>query len=197
MFIEAFTWAINNAADGNLTSGWSVVDSRPPPNGSSGGPSFTYSPLDDHYYILTGGRVVQLFRTTDFSTWEESTPAPFIFPSAGDELVSPYNGFASVAKTKGSPPQAHVGVPEPFPFVPFNPVWITNRTAWDVNSNDGDFCCMHVDVPDSYVVWGASTQGRAPSPPLTGTDASTNSVGVAHGMQLQELLAAYFPNATR
>ena len=193
MFLECFTWLVNDAADGNLTSGWSVVQSTPPPNGACGGPSFTYSPLDDTYYILTGGNVVQLFATPDFTRWTESSPSPFIEPSASDGLVSPYNGFAAVAKTKGSPPQAHVGVPEPYPFVPFDPTWTSAWTAWDRNSNDGDFCCMHAAVPDAWLVWGASTQGRRPAPPLTGTDASTNSVARASGVPLQDLLAAYFP----
>jgi len=197
MFIEQFSWAVNNNADGDLTTGWAVVDSRAPPGGAGGGPSFTYNPLDDFYYILTGGHVVQLFRTPDFLTWTESSPAPFISPSAGDALVAPFNGFPTVAKTKGSPPQARVGVPEEAAFVPFDPVWEANWTSWSRNSNDGDFCCQHAAVPDAYVIWGASTQGRAPAPPLTGTDASTNSVGVARGVQLQALLAAYFPtNAT-
>ena len=44
------------------------------------------------YYILTGGHVVQLFRTPDFMSWEESSLAPFIYPSIGDGLISPYNG---------------------------------------------------------------------------------------------------------
>ena len=193
MFAECFTWLVNDATDGNLTSGWTVVNSTAPPHGSCGGPSFTYSPLDDMYYILTGGNTVRLFQTPDFATWRESSPSPFIFPSAGDALVSPMNGFAAVAKAKGSPPQARVGVPERFPFVPFDPVWITNWTAFDHNSNDADFCCMHVDVPDAWVTWGASTQGGPPSPPLTGSQAATNSVGVARGVQLQALLAAYFP----
>ncbi len=52
--------------------------------------------------------------------------------------------------------------------------------------------CYHADAPDAFVIWGASTQGRVPFPPLTGTDASTNSIGVARGVQLQDLLAKYF-----
>ncbi len=193
MFLEPFTYAVNNATDGNLTRGWTVVNSLAPPGGASGGPCFTYNPLDGYFYILTGGHVVQLFRTRDFLTWNESTPAPFISPSAGDGLVAPFNGFAAVAARKGSPPQKRVNVPEDFPFVPFDPVWQANFSTWDRNSNDGDFCCQHADVPDAYVIWGASTQGRPPLPPLTGTDASTNSVGVARGLPLQALLAAYFP----
>lgn len=62
-----------------------------------------------------------------------------------------------------------------------------------MNSNDADICCMHANVSDkAYVIWGASTQGGPPKPPLTGTDAGTNAVGVAP-MALTEMLAGYFP----
>lgn len=196
MFLESFTWLVNNATDGNLSQGWSIVESKPPPNGSSGGPSFTYSADDDMFYILTGGHVVQLFRTRDFVSWEESNPSPFIFPGAGDAAISSYNGFAATAKRKGSPPQAHVGVPENFPFVPYDPVWVTNWTSWNRNANDADFCCQHVNITDAWIIWGASTQGRAPYPPLDGTDASTNSIGWKQGSTLNALLASYFPPAS-
>lgn len=54
-------------------------------------------------------------------------------------------------------------------------------------------CCMHANISaEAYIVWGASTQGRAPHPPLTGSDGGTNAVGVAP-MALTEMLAAYFP----
>jgi hypothetical protein len=70
---------------------------------------------------------------------------------------------------------------------------VTNWTSWSKNSNDGDFCCQHVDVTDAWVIWGASTQGRRPDPPLDGTDASTNSVAWKQGSTLNALLASYFP----
>lgn len=60
-------------------------------------------------------------------------------------------------------------------------------------SNDADICCMHPDVKDAYVIWGASTQGKPPDPPLTGHDAGVNVVGVRRDMPLTELLATYFP----
>ena len=152
-----------------------------------------YSPTDLHYYILTGGNVVRLYRTQDCVTWTESARAPFIAPDEGDAAVAPFAGFANTAGTRGSPPYAHVGVPEPYPRRPFVPYWAgSNWTAWVHNSNDADVCCMHTDVPDGYVIWGASTQGGPPGPPLTGTDAGTNAVAVAPGMRLDALLAAYF-----
>jgi hypothetical protein len=199
MVMECFSFAVNNDPDGNLTRGWELLSGTAGPQGGScGGPALTYSPLDDFYYFLTGGDVVRLFRTQDFVSWSESTPSPFIFPGADDSLISPFQDFAHRSTYLGSPPNKYVGVPEPYPSLPFNPWWMgaTNYTAWDKNSNDGDVCCMHKGVPNAYVVWGASTQGGPPSPPLDGTDASTNSVGVATNMTLVGLLAAYFVNAT-
>ena len=156
-------------------------------------PSLPAAPLG-YYYIFTGGNTVHMYRTTDFVTWTESTPAPFIAPSIEDAAVAPYSGFPAAALVKGSPPNAFVGVPEPFPRRPYDPYWEgANWTAWVHNSNDADVCCMHAAVNDSaYVIWGASTQGGPPLPPLTGSDAGTNAVGVAP-MALTEMLAAYFP----
>jgi hypothetical protein len=192
MFLECFHFAINNNDDGNLTHGWTLLpNTTAPPGGQCGGPSFAYSPADDFYYILTGGKTVLLFRTQDFVTWEAPAIAPFIAPSAGDGLVSPFQSFAARAALEGSPPAEHVGVPEQAPFVPFEPVWRENWASWARNSNDADFCCMHTDVAESIVIWGASTQGGPPLPPLTGTSAQSNSVGTAP-MPLVALLAAYF-----
>lgn len=47
MFLECFTWAINNNADGNLTYGWVLLNgTHAPPGAPCGGPSMRYSPLD-------------------------------------------------------------------------------------------------------------------------------------------------------
>lgn len=192
MYLECFAWAINNNADGDLTQGWTLLpDTAAPPGAPCGGPSMRFSPTDNFYYILTGGREVYLYRTQDFKNWEESSPSPFISPSAEDALISPFSNFAAVATVKGSPPNKYVGVPEPFPRRPFVPYW-GNWTAWARNSNDGDICCMHRNVTEAFVIWGASTQGHPPGPPLTGSDASTNSVATA-AQPLDRLLAAYFP----
>jgi hypothetical protein len=81
MFMECFYFAINNDPNGNLTQGWALVNGTKAPSGAPcGGPAMTYSPLDDNYYILTGGRTVSLYRSQDFVSWEESNPSPFIFP---------------------------------------------------------------------------------------------------------------------
>lgn len=185
MYLECFAWAINNNEDGNLTYGWELINSTAP-HAPCGGPSMRYNPTDKYYYILTGGHHVELLRTQDFHTWQTSTPSPFLQPSANDTQVAPYCNFAAEASIKGSPPRGQIAKK-----VPFVPYWRDNWKAWDKNSNDADICCMHPDLNVSYVIWGVSTQGRAPSPPLTGHDAGANAVAVAN-MPLDKLLMAYF-----
>eukprot|EP00041_Stephanoeca_diplocostata_P028232 m.793032 g.793032 ORF g.793032 m.793032 type:complete len:218 (-) comp23333_c0_seq9:2635-3288(-) len=48
MFLEPFSWAINNNADGNLSHGWKYIDSVAP-KAPSGGPSMRYNPTDQFY----------------------------------------------------------------------------------------------------------------------------------------------------
>ena len=219
MFLEEFAWAINAGDD--LTTGWVLLNNTRQPEGApAGGPMMLYNGYDQFYYILTGGNTVHLYRTQDFFNWVESSPSPFIFPSEDDAAVAPFSDFPARALYRGAPSNLHVGVPEPGPQRPYNPWWMgPNWTAWVHNSNDGDMarlaplaapprciffflplpphtlhsqCCMHANVSTSYIVWGASTQGRPPGPPLDGNDAGTNSLGTA-AMPLHELLANYFP----
>ena len=200
MMLEQFTWAINNNADGDLTHGWRYINSTSPEQSCHrnetcirpGGPSIRYSPADGFYYILTGGHTVSLLRTKDFHSFTESNPSPFVSPTPADAQVSPYANFAKEASTtKGSPPRGETNLTH----VPFVPAWRDNPTAWDRCSNDADICCMHPDVQDAYVIWGASTQGSPPDAPLTGSDAGVNVVGIKKGLPLTELLASYFQEA--
>jgi hypothetical protein len=151
-----------------------------------------YNPADSFYYILTGGQQVFLYRTQDFVTWQNSNSSPFLSPSEEDALIAPYVDFSARAAIVGAPSNTGVGVPAPFPPRPFQPYWMGgNWTSWAQNNNDADVCCMHKDVQEAYVIWGASTQGRSPKPPLDGRDAGTNSVGVA-AMPLTQMLSSYF-----
>ena len=138
MFLEEFAWAINAGDD--PSTGWVLLNgTRPPPGAPSGGPMMLYNGFDQHYYILTGGHSVYLYRTQDFFNWVESSPSPFIFPSEGDAAVSPYSDFPARALYRGAPSNLHVGVPEPGPQRPYNPWFMgPNWTAWVRNSNDGD-----------------------------------------------------------
>lgn len=50
MMLEPFQFAVNNAADGNLSHGWFPVTSTAP-DVPSGGPSIRYNPTDQLYYV--------------------------------------------------------------------------------------------------------------------------------------------------
>jgi hypothetical protein len=192
MIVECFYFAVNNNEDGNLTYGWTLVDSKPPP-APCGGPAMYYNPADSLYYVITGGDKIHLLRTADFLSWNTSKIDPFIEPSAGDGLVADLAGFPAWAKVKGSPPNKYVGVPEPYDRVPFLPDWQQYWQAWSQNSNDADVCCMHGDVDNiTYFIWGASTQGGPPQPPLTGTVACTNVVAKVDGAPLWQVLSEVF-----
>jgi hypothetical protein len=179
MILELGTrYMYNAAADGDLTQGWKAVEGEKPPK-VNGGPSIRYSELDGYYYSILGGHTVDLFRTKDFQTWEQSS-ATFIAPSAADAQVSNFAGFnASVAVARN--------------FTP-NMEGPQNYKRWDWNSNDADVCCMTKDAryaTKSYVIWGAGTQGGTPKPPLTRANHCANVVATA-AMSLPELLAAQF-----
>lgn len=191
MHLECFAWAINNNADGNLSYGWELLNDTHQPNAPCGGPSMKFNPLDGYYYLLTGGNIVALVRTNDFQTWSHSKYYPFIQPQHNDSLIADLQNWPAEAKIRGSPPNAGVGEPEPFDKVPFDPYWHQNWTSWNWNSNDADSCCMHADVKTAHLIWGASTQGKDPSLPLTGSDAGANVIASAD-MPLTKFFAAAF-----
>jgi hypothetical protein len=118
---------------------------------------------------------VELVRTRDFKTWEHSPNAPFIKPTPKDGTVSPFAGFPAVASARGFDPMA------------------ADTSRWDWNSNDADVCCMNAaaGTNQSWVIWGAGTQGKAPKPPLTRANHCANVVAVAN-VSLPQLLADHF-----
>lgn len=68
--ISPTLFLVNNAADGDLSSGWVPIPGVNNDFGvSSGGPSIRFSALDLYYYAIEGGSHVQLVRTKDFKTW--------------------------------------------------------------------------------------------------------------------------------
>lgn len=193
MVLECFNFAINNNADGDLTKGWLLLNGTRAPDAPCGGPALHFNPLDQNFYFLTGGKTVSLVRSADFVSWNTSTVNPFIQPSANDSQVAPFANFSAAAAYKGSPPNAYVGVPEPYPRLPFVPYWRDNMHSWDMNSNDADMCCVQGPMNHSaYFIWGASTQGRPPAAPLDGTDAGTNVVAVTQGKSLNQVLIEAF-----
>lgn len=170
MILESFGFMLNNDPDGNLTrSGSWVLAKSKAPHAPSGGPSIRFS--DGFYYILTGGHNVELYRSPDLQTWQPSQYNPLIEPTPADAKIAPYAGFAASADRKG--------------FAPMEANW----TLWDWNSNDGDVCCMSPEANMSWLVWGASTQGRHPKPPVK--HGSTNAIGTST-MLLPDLLASYY-----
>jgi hypothetical protein len=158
MFLEAFAWAINAGDD--LTTGWVLLNNtRPPFNAPSGGPCMVYNGYDSHYYILTGGNTVHLYRTVDFFNWTESTPSPFISPSVGDAAVAPFSDFPARSLYRGTPSNSHVGVPGQGPLRPYDPWWMgSNWTAWVRNSNDGDM--VRWRLAKSAAPMAAESNGR-------------------------------------
>ena len=66
-----------------------------------------------------------------------------------DADIAPFAGFPQSAARKG--------------FDLNHEHW----SAWDLNSNDADVCCMDPAVNGSYLVWGASTQVVLLTPTLT------------------------------
>lgn len=167
---------INATADGNLTKGWTTVPGSK--KGPCGGPStrWTYDPQNKsagYYYRITGGHHVMLARSRDLrDPWQSVT---MIQPTQPDATVAPFAGFPRTYKSKGFE------------------LNIQHWTAWDRNSNDADVCCMDPSwVNGSYVIWGASTQGGAPDPPVPRNQSQTNVVGTSP-QPLAELLDAFFP----
>ena len=116
-------YLINNATDGDLTTGWFPIPGAKVPS-ENGGPSIRYSALDGFYYAMLGGHTVSLYRTKDFQTWETSPQnAPFVKPHAADAQVSGVAGFTpAVAAARGFAGMAGA----------------ENYTRWDWNSNDCD-----------------------------------------------------------
>jgi len=170
MILESFGFMINNDPDGNLTrpGSWVLANSSAP-HAPSGGPSIRFS--NGFYYILTGGHNVELYRSVDLRNWSASPHNPLIQPRPADAKIAPYADFAASATRKG--------------FIPMENNW----TLWDWNSNDGDICCMAPGSNMSWLVWGASTQGRKPKPPVT--HGCTNAIATST-MPLSDLLAAYY-----
>lgn len=166
MILEDNSLHLNDNADGNLTHGWFAAPGTKPP-APGGGPSVRFE--GGFYYTITGGQNVYLSRSADLQTWEG--PKDLIMPSAADASVAPYADFPAQAARKGFGPME--GHPE----------------LWDFNSNDGDVCC-HDGGKGAWLVWGASTQGGKPKPPVT--HGSTNAIGHAANLTLAELLASYF-----
>jgi hypothetical protein len=181
---------VNDASDGNLTRGWVVPGGTTA--GPCGGPSVRWAPepgsssssnnsnnsnsslgRPGYYYRITGGRTVALARSRDLGVSSPWQSVNMISPTPEDANVSRFAGFAQRAAGLG--------------FGLNHDHW----DAWDFNSNDADVCCMDPAVNGSFLVWGASTQGGAPKPPVPHNQSCVNVVGTSP-LKLPELLDAFF-----
>ena len=174
MATEDLTIGVNNNADGNLTQGWHSLGKR---GGGFACPSIAYLPSDGYYYVISGGHTVDLQRSRDLQTWEK----------AGEHFIQ--NGPADAQIT------ALVDGPTNIAHVPNASVSLENRSRWDHDANDGDFCCESwggaKDVTASWVVWGADGQGAS------GWKAGPEgfaAIGTAN-VTLDALLQSYFSRA--
>lgn len=85
MILEPFGFMINNAQDGNITRGWVHANATAPKGAPAGGPSMRFS--DGYYYVITGGKTVNLYRSPDLRTWVASPHNPMIHPTPADAKV--------------------------------------------------------------------------------------------------------------
>jgi hypothetical protein len=201
MITEDFRYAVHNSnGSSNLSSGWTTLPKStafgPAAHISGWGcPSVRY--FSPYYYVIGGGHVVQLGRSKDLMKWEMATPelgsgfsSDFIRPSERDNLTA-----SSVMRTAAQNHLSAGRTSEPHdigdgPSVP-------NRTKWDLDANDADFCC---DLPpsaggptESWVLWGCDSQGQFADPkrcPDCGPEGYA-CIGTA-SVTLQALLDSYF-----
>ena len=160
---------VSNGTGGNLTAGWAPLSRWVPGAkgpGQRGCPSIRFSPKDQFYYTISGGRTVDVARTRDFRSWELAARDPWAQPDPADAQVAPLLGFPGMA---------------------------ANRCTWDHTSNDVDMCCAHPEANASWFVWGASTQGGQPPRGLPTT--CTNMVAQAD-LPLFELLPLFFSGSS-
>ena len=191
MITEGATFAVNNNANGDLTTGWVTLPSANAsvpqcPEGCQC-PSVRYVPSDGFYYVVTGGHNIWLLRSQDLRTWEQpAMRTPFLAPSADDGLVPSIVGgpqnlersnrwYAAHGRNTTSVMLAHLG-------------------DWDWNSNDADWCCDSwggaSDVTRSYLIWGPSSQGKQPGGGLSGPSCM-QAIAVGE-VPLEKMLQSYF-----
>lgn len=176
------TWAVNNNADGDLSTGWLTLPAAKASGGSLACPAVRYLPSDGYYYTVSGGNAISLMRSRDLLTWETASgpAAPFIQASAADIKVA--RNVMSSAAANLAYGQANLS--------------FGNRSIWDKDANDADLCCEswggaspEKGGPEiAYVLWGADGQGS--SGWVAGPEGFA-AIGTAN-MTLEKLLQSYF-----
>jgi len=186
MASESGVWMVNDAADGDLRSGWSTLNREQAHGGSLACPSVRYLPSDGYYYTISGGHTVILQRSRDLLQWEQQpvgAAAPFIQASANDTLTA--SSIMHSAAENLVRAHANLSIP--------------NRSRWDHDANDADMCCESWGgaSPEnggpalSYVLWGCDGQGA--SGWKDGPEGFA-CIGTAD-VPLEQLLQSYFPPA--
>lgn len=192
MITEGATFAINNNADGNLTTGWTTLGRSYGVPGCPEGcqcPSIRFLPSDGHYYILTGGHNIWLLRSPDLQHWEQppSERTPFIAPSLADGQVA--DGFVGNPATIAESDDWFLAR-----GLNTTTEMLQHLTDWDWNSNDADMCCESwggaSEVTRAYFNWGPSSQGARPRGNLTGPSCM-QALGVGNAT-LDVVLQSYF-----
>jgi hypothetical protein len=175
------TWIVNNRADGDLTQGWEVLNTSQAKGGALACPSVRYLPSDGYYYTISGGNIIKLQRSRDLLLWEYAS-LYFLQPSEADVLTA----SSVVASAADNLQKSNASLSFP------------HHTVWDLNSNDGDFCCEswggaapEKGGPESaYIVWGADGQG---SSGWTSGPEGFAAIATAN-ITLEKLLQSYFPS---
>jgi len=168
------TWAVNNAADGNLSRGWITLPASKAKGGVLACPSVIYVPEDGYYYTISGGNHIPLQRSKDLLQWTAASEM-FIRASEGD-----------VRTASDMMSSAHDNLLRGHAYNQSIPNW----SKWDKDSNDADWCCQpNVEgMTTSTIIWGADGQG---SSGWKAGPEGVASIGVGN-MTLAALVQAYF-----
>lgn len=175
----------NNAANGDLSSGWVLVAPAVPP---FAWPDNCQCPTiracdDGYYYVLEGGHAIWLLRSRDLQHWElpPGRRAPIITPSADDGTVA--RGWASVIDASDRY-YASIGKNTTREM-------LARWQDWDFNANDADMCCSsETPVTKAFINFGPSSQATHPTGGLNGPSAM--QAVIEANVTLDALLASFF-----
>jgi len=168
------TWAVNDAADGDLSRGWITLSHTAAHGGAVACPSVIYVPSDGFYYTVSGGNTIPLQRSKDLLTWHR----------AGEIFIKPSQGDVRTAGDVMS--SAHQNLLNGHAYN----MSIPNRGRWDVDSNDADWCCEPgmPGMAGATIIWGADGQGGSG---WTAGPEGVASIGVSN-LTLAQLVQSYF-----
>ena len=163
--------------------------------------------FDPYYYIIGGGHVVHLGRSKDLFHWEMSglcwqsvdKKHPVNCAAGGSiaggyspDFIRPHprdNLTASDVMRSAAQNHLRAGQSSDPHDIGDGPS-VPNRTLWDWDANDADFCCdlppEHGGPTHSFILWGCDSQGNYHDGPE-----GFACMGMAN-VTLRELLESYF-----